>query len=195
MQRYREAIDLNGQEKNVRAAAENGYDVTKEQGTTREFYDSLPLDGRETMQFFKNCASRQFPLTNLSENKLQPAETMAVQKLYFSVITMTADTLIPVDFETIEEAALPGLYGADWSIHFDTQTVVKETPLASSKSNFNRMAWFAANEVVWLATNISLIPNKLFWLTLRMPEYTPVDDTYLRCTWIGQGTIATSRQY
>jgi hypothetical protein len=57
--------------------------AAQQQGTTRVIYDSLPVDGSNTFRFFEGANSRQYPQTNLSDNKLSIDETMLLQHIYF----------------------------------------------------------------------------------------------------------------
>jgi hypothetical protein len=182
---------LSGQQKNVAVAINNGnWEVPEGQGTTRFLYDTLPLDGTGLLQFFKNCQARTFPFTNMQDNKLQLQESMIVKRIYFAVQVMDeVDPTLIVDFQTADAAGLPFIYGGDFTVNFDTVTVVKSTPLTSMNSLFNKDANFASNDVLTLDTNISLQKDLQFDISLKLPPYVAVADTFLRCVIEGEGTI------
>jgi hypothetical protein len=182
--------NLTVQAKAVRVANSQGdFDIVGQQGTSRQVYDTLPLDGTNNFQFFQNVQSRAYPFTNVNQNKLQSGETMAVQRMYFSVMTIDEVTGQPVDILTFEEATLPEFYLADWSVFFDTIQTIKDTSLTSQCSKFNKFATYANNEVIWMDNNIILPTDRQWRVGLRTPTYTPVADSYIRCTLEGFGTI------
>ena len=175
--------NLTAQAKTVAVARSMGLNnVQNQQGTSRMLYDTLPLDGTNNFQFFQNVQSRQYPFTNLNQNKLQEGETMTIQRMYFSVVTFDDVTGQPVDLLTFEEATLPEFYLSDWSVFFDTIQTIKDTSLSSQCSKFNKFASYANNEVVTMDNNIVLPTNIQWRVALRTPTYTPVADSYIRCT-------------
>ena len=67
--------------------AQGAKNINQQQGTTRIIYDSLPLvngvNPKQTLRFFEGVNSRVFPFTNLTENKLQIGESIALQRFTF----------------------------------------------------------------------------------------------------------------
>lgn len=186
---------LTAQAKTTAVARSMGLDnIQNQQGTSRQIYDTLELDGTNNFQFFQNVQSRDYPFTNLNQNKLQEGETMAVQRMYFSVILVSAVTSQVTDVLTFEEATLPQFYSADWSVFFDTIQTIKDTSLTSQCSKFNKFASYANNEVITMDNNI-ILPTNIQWrVALRTPTYTPVANSYIRCTLEGFGTIWSPKQ-
>jgi len=163
--------------------------AASQQGSSRQMYDTLPLDGNQNLQFFQNCASRQYPFTNIPQNRLTLGESMTVQRLYFAVVTFDAVTAQPLTVETFAGATLDPFYMSDYSVYFDTVQQIKATSLSSQLSAFNKFASFDGNEVITCDNNIVLPQDLQFRVTLNTPEYTPVANTYIRCVLEGFGTI------
>jgi hypothetical protein len=67
--------------------------LTKQQGTTRTIYDTIPLTGSPNQfNFFENLANKGFPWTNLNRNSFTDAEAMNIQRAYLSFIETSNDT-------------------------------------------------------------------------------------------------------
>lgn len=186
---------LSPQQKAIAVNKNLGNDVIgKMQGTTRVLYDSLPLNASREFKFFENCQTRAFPFTNLNQNRLNVGECMVVERIYFSIIILDATTpAIVTDVVTIEEAALPGLYASEYSIFYDTQQVMKPTPLASIQSKFNHESLHVQNEVMTM-DNLPVIVTNMQWrIEVDTPQYAALANAHLRCTIEGFGTIMSSQ--
>lgn len=111
------------------------------QGTTRIIYDAILLAAtttNTTVNLFENCKTRQFPLTNLTENKLQVGEAMALQRFSFYIIQCTTGTTNVLSVQPI--AYFPQfhrLYGGVLNFTIAQDTVIKKLPLASMYAPFN----------------------------------------------------------
>lgn len=124
--------------------------IKKQQGTTRIMYDSLPLvvsNGAFTLNFFENVNTRQFPLTNLLENKLQVGETIVLEDYYFNLIEVTPQGVVLWErpFEFFAESE--GLYRADLDFMIGESRVLKGVKIGSSQSSFNYGANFLSQAV------------------------------------------------
>ncbi len=121
--------------------------INKMQGTTRIIYDSVKLvttSQQTTINFFEDVNTRKFPLTNISENKLQVAETIAMQR--FSIMIIETEKDKPQNVLTINTLAalaeFKKLYRSDLSFSIAQDQVVKKVPLQSMYSAFNRNSQF-----------------------------------------------------
>ena len=67
--------------------------VKKQQGSSVELYDTLPLSIAQagqgtTLRFFEDAQTRTFPDTNLeNSNQLSVGETLVTENIYFTIIT------------------------------------------------------------------------------------------------------------
>jgi hypothetical protein len=81
--------------------------LTKQQGTTRTIYDTIPLTGSPNQfNFFENLANKGFPWTNLNRNSFTDAEAMNIQRAYLTIIQTSNDT----DYQLINTDTL-SVYG------------------------------------------------------------------------------------
>lgn len=165
--------------------------IANQQGTSRVLYDTLPLDGRQEFRFFENVANRQFPFTNLNQNRLQVGETFVLERIYFSIVTQQDDLF---DISTIEVAGLNSLYLSDFSIFYDTMQVVKPIPFASIFSDFAHSVNHADQEWFGFDNKLALPTDVQFRCEVDSPNYGGViENTFLRCTWEGFGTILSPK--
>jgi len=165
------------------------YDIVDQQVTSRMMYDTLPLDGRTYFNFFENVQTRQFPRTNLNQNKLQEGESMSLQRIYFSAVAFDAVTDDLELITTLNVAAADFAYGGDMVIQYDNKIVIKPYSLSSMLSSFNKFSNFDGNEVITLDNNLILPKNQQFFCNLRTPAYVAIANTEIRCVWEGFGTL------
>ncbi len=163
--------------------------IGNQQGTSRQLYDTLPLDATTNLEFFKTCQTRVFPRTNLSQGKLQVGETITVTRIYFTVINFSASTGIVTTGVTLTVAGLAQLYASQFAIQFDTVLVSKPVSLVSQNPSFNKNARHATNEWMLFDNEPVVITDIQFQVNLQTPVYTAVSNSELRCTMEGWGTI------
>lgn len=163
------------------------------QGTTRVIYDSLQLQTTATntiLTFFENVNTRKFPFTNLTENKFQIGETMALQRFSMMIVEFQPSTQ---QVKSINSLAALGefkpLYRSDMNFLIAQDTVIKKLPLQSlysafnKDSRFNTAQVFGANpgltnsfeisqDVFWFDNDIVLPPQIEFLAQLQIPPIT-----------------------
>lgn len=125
--------------------------IKHQQGTTRIMYDSLPLvvsAGAFTLNFFENVNTRQFPLTNLLENKLQVGETIVIEDYYFNLIEVDAKGVVLWERPFEYFAQTEGLYRADLDFMIGESRVLKGVKVGSSQSSFNYGANFLQTQTL-----------------------------------------------
>jgi hypothetical protein len=171
--------------------------IKKQQGSSLIVYDCLPLteglNQEQTLKFFKNVNTRQFPFTNISENKLQVGEAMVLERMYFAIISQLDATGEITNVQTFDAFATPAFYKSDFEIKQVNNTVVKPAPLTSMKPEFNREAKSTTYNVFHFDTDITLQPLLQFEVDLNVPEVTiPTSATlsfYMMCAIEGAGAI------
>lgn len=115
--------------------------INKMQGTTRIIYDSVPLATtavNTTLRLFEGAKTRQFPLTNLSENKLQVGESMAMERASFYITECTTGTtnalaVLPLAYFT----NFSRIYAGQMSFSIAQDQVIKKLPISSFFAPFN----------------------------------------------------------
>lgn len=193
--------------------------IQNQQGTTRIIYDAVKLSNQTTnnvLLFFNEVNKKSFPLTNLTENKLQVGESMAVQRYSFSILEVIAST---GEVEAVQPLSyfpeLQGLYRSDFSFNIAQDQVIKKMPLHSMYAPFNRNSKFVGayqfgtqqtiagtnnfqslmvpHDVMHLDNDIIIPPQIEFYGALQMPIFDlPVfqgRDFYLMCTLEGLGSL------
>lgn len=117
--------------------------LNKQQATHRVIFDTLPLvvsTEQVTFNFFKNVQTRQFPLSNINQNKLDAGEVMAIESFYLFLMR-TSNPATPNDVQQIQSleeiAEFQRLYHSILNIQIAQKQVTKDIYLGSSRSTFN----------------------------------------------------------
>lgn len=182
-----------------------GAQMDQMQGTTRNIYDTVDMDGRTTYSFFSELPSKQTtllanaPATNINENRFEPGEGMVIKELAFINYTPVNANIADLNLSL---AAL-GLV----DIIVGNSRVVKDLPLLagstiSSINNINMKVSIAGEAARYnclrLFTNIVIPPQIQFFVNLRLP-FAPVAATpgqsasVLRCYLKGYGKLFNPR--
>lgn len=127
--------------------AQGAKNINQQQGTTRIIYDSLLLTApgtKQTFRFFENVNTRQFPLTNITENKLQIGESIAMQRFSFAILQTVKNTLTVLNILPLDNiaAGTNAIYRSDLSISIAQDQVIKKLPLHSMYAPFNKDSRF-----------------------------------------------------
>lgn len=199
------------QDKIVSAGQKFGYPgIKNQQGSSRVIYHFLPFDGRTLFEFFKDVSnSGGFPFANISENKLQVAEAMVVQRMYLAIITtdvVTGDVLASME---LNQAGLSNIYRSDLNFMIANSQVLKPINVQSFQPQFNwasnwgTMATAGAspfaqtlvgNAVFHADTLINIPPQIEFQFNLKTDGYVAVSNQFLGLTIEGVGAIMSPRQ-
>lgn len=184
------------------------------QGTTRAIYDSLKLTlGLQTqpitLNFFQNVNTRQFPYTNITENKLQVGESMALQRLSLSILTVDNVNNVVTSINPLAQGGLQALYRSDLNFFIAQDQVIKKQPLQSMYAPFNKDSQFYGNQyaaflggvisvgvpqdVLHFDNPIVIPPQIEFSMPITLPPYniapTAGSDFYLMATIEGLGSL------
>lgn len=166
--------------------------IKGQQGTTRVIYDSLPLDGSTELRFFENAASRQYPLTNIGSegNRLTVGETFVIQKIYFGLIEVDADTGV---FSTFNELSGDGsnFETGEFSFLLANSQVIKQLPFSifCNVSGTVLNPSNPADQTFDTFTDIVIPPLLEYVLSYRIAPYAAVDNTRLVCFMEGTAGI------
>jgi len=105
--------------------------IKGQQGSTRVLFDSLDLGSTTELRFFENSGSKQWPLTNIGAegNRLNVGDTFVVQKIYFGIAEVNADTgQITKFYPGLNN--VPGLFMGEYSFQIANSQVIKQLPLS-----------------------------------------------------------------
>jgi hypothetical protein len=117
-----------------------------QQGTTRVIYDSVLLATtavNTTVRLFEGAKTRQFPLTNLSENKLQAKESIAMERFSVFILQCATGTTNLQGCTPLGYWAQFGrLYGGVMNFSIAQDQVIKKLPLSSMFAPLNKDSKF-----------------------------------------------------
>lgn len=170
--------------------------VQNQQGTTRVIYDSLPIDGRTEFRFFEGCGSRNYPFTNLTQNKLEVAEAMVIQRASLSVLTIVSGAVTVVETVTTAGALTrAAVYGSgEFQFLIANNRTVKPMALIHWDPSFNKSAAYADYNNYKFMTEISVPPLLEFVAAIRTTTLAAATNKYLRLTIEGVGAITNVKQ-
>lgn len=172
--------------------------LSQQQGSTVELYDTLALNGNTQLDFFKGSNSRTFPFTNTGSdgNKLPVGYAMVVQYAYFSLCEYDKATNSFKNFKpltTTSSVLNDTILNGTLDFNIANVRVLKELPILSFLPDFNPDAENALSTNYEFKTLITIQELLEYIGTLRLPNYTGVDDAYLRLTIQGAGAIINTR--
>jgi hypothetical protein len=127
--------------------------ISKQQGTTRYIYDALPISNAtsgKTLKFFEGVANRNFPFTNLNQNKLNVGESLALQRFSLCLLGTDATTgnvtsVLPIDNLA---AGTNALYRSDMTITIAQTEVITKLPIHTMYAPFNKKSQFYGQVLV-----------------------------------------------
>lgn len=122
--------------------------LNKQQGTHRVIFDSLPLiisAELQTLRFFKNVQTRQFPFANINQNKLDAGESMAIERAFLFLIR-NQSAILPNDVVNIygpnEIFEFQRLQHSLFNIQIAQKSVTKDIYFGASRPSFNSRSNF-----------------------------------------------------
>jgi len=194
--RERIANPFTPQDKNIAVNDRFGNSgIKKQQGSSVLKYDTLPLDGRTTLNFFEGAAARNFPFSNCGSdgNKLGVGNTLVVERLYLTLLTIDDGLLSKAD--DISAAPDGTLEMGELNLSIANTTVLKNFPVLSTVPYFNYSSGTIREVVYELDTNIVIPPLLEYVMQLRLPAYNVPDYgfLYLRLTIEGSGSLIAPR--
>ena len=158
--------------------------IASQQGTTRVLFDSIQFLGQQEFRFFENAGSKQYPFTNIGAegNRLNVGETFVVEKIYFGILEIDADTGAIENFSDLPSLAPFDLKG-ELSFQIANNQVIKQLPLDMFVlSSLNSTAVNVADTAFDTFTDIVIPPLLEYILSVRLAYSTTTDvPTYLVC--------------
>lgn len=145
------------------------------QGTTRAIYDIVQAEGNRAT-FFETVASRQYPFTNISQNRFEVGETLAIE----SIALLLLEDGLQTNEDSVRHPFLA--LGVNPSMNLDfyigNQRVLKNLDLSYmvnglGNTNPGQIAVdassFQAPAVFRLETPLVIVPQVEFYATLQFP--------------------------
>lgn len=160
------------------------------QGSSRTLIDALPANAATTLRFFENCNLRTFPETNLSSNKLEVGESVAIQRISFLRYINTAGVITGV---TTLAASIPEAQLGQFTIQIANNRVLKRFGMQLINPAVNAMAQQASNTGIIFDTYIVIPPLQEFVVELQLPAYAAVANAHIQCIIHGSAGILNPR--
>jgi len=156
------------------------------QPTTRNIYDTLPRDGRTVFNFFQGCNNRDYPLTNLSQNKMEVGEAMISHKITFTSVAAAAGIYTPEQ----SMLNLGGGYSQSLlNVSVANSIVLKDFQVLNMAPTFNQYSNYEDHAPYFLSTLLTLPSLQEFIFTLKITDPAPVADAYLKINVEGVGIL------
>ncbi len=169
--------------------------VKKQQGSSVELYDTLPLTVAQagqgtTLRFFEDAQTRTFPNTNLeNSNQLSVGETLVTENIYFTLITEDGGELSKAEVFALTNE----LCRSEFSIEIANSVVLKRLPVLSSIGVFNESSSIDNMAVYQFYTQLVIPPLLNFAVALRIPAFTLGAAAEVRCNIAGVGSLLAPR--
>jgi hypothetical protein len=172
--------------------------VPNMQGTTRAIFDTQTRTAvvNQTLTFFSGVSSRSYPLSNISQNKFEVGESLAIQGIsYFfrpTTITNLADALSGTTSttSTFTESLLLNFY-------IGNQRVIKDMEIAGySKFNVGEVSGLttvSSGNVIRLETPIIIPPQIEYYATIRQTASAAGTEQSLVLCLFGTGTLLNTK--
>ena len=167
--------------------------VPNMQGTTRVIFDTQTATTAvdQTYTFFPGVSSRAYPLSNLSQNRFEVGESLAIQGFslfYYSVTAVNVDSALTAPVQPA--SALLNLY-------IGNQRVIKDLEFINLAFHGlgQSMATTQAGATLYLETPIVIPPQIEFYATVRLGVPTALATTdRIVFSMFGTGTLLNTKE-
>lgn len=144
--------------------------VANMQGTTRAIFDIVTATGLQA-EFFSNVQTRPFPFSNISQNRFEVGESLAIE----SIALIAFEAEYPASGDNIFPLTFFGNQNPILNLYIGNQRVIKDLALDYAQ---NGMANFAQNSfsaetlsaVFRLETPIVIPPQIEFYATIQVSQ-------------------------
>jgi hypothetical protein len=170
--------------------------VPNMQGTTRYIYDSQDTvaSNNQTLTYFQGVAGRAFPLANISSNRFEVGESLAITGISYcfrptspSDLASTLETSPATGTTTFTNTFLFNLY-------IGNQRVIKDLDLQYAKFLLGESKGTTVlNNVLHLETPIVIPPQIEFYATIRITSSGNVSVRKMYLGLFGQGTLLNTK--
>jgi hypothetical protein len=157
--------------------------IKGQQGSTRVLFDSIDFNGQTEFRFFENAGSKTYPFTNIGAegNRLNVGDTFVVQKIYFGIATVNADTGAITDFSQ-GNSSIANLFKGELNFQIANSLVIKQLPIVAFANAFANPTANNENDVALETfTDIVIPPLLEYVLTIRTANAITQANTKLYC--------------
>mgnify|MGYP003650087608 CR=1 FL=1 len=171
--------------------------LKKNQGSSVEVYDYITqtagtIGTSQTITFFANVNTKNFPLTNVQQNQLQVGESLSVEYIAFTRISQVTATGSVTECTALI-TTVAGMNLGQFSFSLDNSRIIKNNSLIRSNSIFNPKGTTGVSNLFFPDTDLVIPPQISYTLELRVPinaDTIPVGTTIsYGCHLFGTGSI------
>ena len=167
--------------------------VPNMQGTTRVIFDTnnvTSLGTDNTLTFFSGVSSRVYPLANISTNRFEVGESLAIQGFSLQSYTTATPTLT-----TVMNAGMADYKCGILNFYIGNQRVIKDLEIAVySRFNLGETVSEATLSTIFrLETPIVIPPQIEFYATLRFGTATAFNGVSVVLAAFGTGTLLNTK--
>jgi hypothetical protein len=174
--------------------------VPNMQGTTRAIFDTADRASAtdQTLTFFSGVASRPWPLSNISQNKFEVGESLAIQAISF-LYRPTSITTYASLFTSVPVGATATTYTQSllFNFYIGNQRVVKDMEISGySKFSVGEVSGNSTvngGSVIRLETPIIIPPQIEFYATVRETGNAAATACRLVVSLFGTGTLLNTK--
>jgi hypothetical protein len=178
----------------------------QQQASIITLYDSFDLATAGTnLSFFQNAGSRNFPFTNVQQNRFSKDRTMTIARVYMSVVTVASGQITRI--VPLDASEFPQFQAAELNILIGGQQVLDRFAMLSSSGPFNFSSNFGtrsispatgnaevlySNSVYQFQATPVILSDLEYVAQITLPAYTAPANAgtrYLRLTLEGFGTL------
>jgi hypothetical protein len=170
--------------------------VPNMQGTTRYIYDSQDTVSatNQTLTYFQGVAGRTFPLANISSNRFEVGESLAITGITYA-FRAASITDLATNLETSPVSGTNQITNTFlFNLYIGNQRVIKDLDLQYSKFLLGESKGTSVlNNVLHLETPIVIPPQIEFYATIRITSNTNVNVRRMYLGLFGQGTLLNTK--
>jgi hypothetical protein len=164
--------------------------VANMQGTTRAIFDTA-TGVLNNFTFFQNVQTRPYPFSNISQNRFEVGESLAIE----SIALILFEVAYPTSGEAILNYAFSGQCNPILNFYIGNQRVIKDLDLSYclttlGQTNAGNTATAENNTAVFrLETPIVIPPQIEFYATLQFSTPVGQEETGIALILQGTGTL------
>lgn len=167
--------------------------VPNMQGTTRYIFDTITLTSgtSNSLTFFSNVQSRPFPASNLTSNKFEVGESLAIMGISWAILTANSNAGI---FRSTLNTAASVTNTLIFNLYIGNQRVIKDLDLNYGRFGVGEAynAAFTKN-VLHFETPIVIPPQIEFYATLNIQSSGTQQAFPFHLGLFGQGTLLNTK--
>ena len=169
--------------------------VPNMQGTTRVIFDTVNLSSATdaTFTYFSGVSARNYPLANISSNRFEVGESLAIQGFSFHTYTATDPLTLGIAMDPAANNA--AFRGGILNFYIGNQRVIKDLEILSySRFQLGESVSEAIESNVFrLETPIVIPPQIEFYATLRFSNNSNFNNVRGVLVAFGTGTLLNTK--